>query len=358
MSVAAASVALAALSLLRAAPGASPPVIHADQTVRPHVLAAAPLAALQRSSRTAAGTLMREEVSDGRLAAAGWIDARADDAVRSTQTRRAAMRSAAAAVAVMTSQHGFGAIPPAIAADAPAEAAAVKLSRPQINGKLSKVPVVAIVNEEDSPFLTGGGGRVGYFYLDPQEALRELKLLQKSSPEARLKVVTLPEVYFPLVRGEQGSLGGTLRVRPSRRQVVLANRALNFQMQQNSIMPTVLDEAKGQVPLFYSELVAFEDGSGAQSFPFFLSKDDLDTAYDELQRASGAAPAASAASTGKQGDAAGGIPIGLVRIATLDGFVDQMLSGEVDLSKAVVVASRSSLGAVRSLVQEGTPQPQ
>ena len=49
----------------------------------------------------------------------------------------------------------------------------------------------------------------------------------------------------------------------------------------------------------------------------------------------------------------GGIPIGLVRVATLDGLVDQMLSGEVDLSKAVIVASRSSLVGVRSIVQDG-----
>ena len=49
----------------------------------------------------------------------------------------------------------------------------------------------------------------------------------------------------------------------------------------------------------------------------------------------------------------GTIPIGLVRVATLDGLVDQMLTGEVDLSKAILVAARSSLNAVRSIVQDG-----
>ena len=43
----------------------------------------------------------------------------------------------------------------------------VKLSRKQIESKLSKLPVLALVNEEDAPFLTGGGGRIGYFFLDP-----------------------------------------------------------------------------------------------------------------------------------------------------------------------------------------------
>ena len=66
-------------------------------------------------------------------------------------------------------------------------------------------------------------------------------------------MVTLPEVYFPLVRGEQGDLGGELRLRPSRRQVVLANRALQYNMKEGVVLPTTLDETKGQVPLFYSE---------------------------------------------------------------------------------------------------------
>ena len=66
---------------------------------------------------------------------------------------------------------------------------------------------------------------------------------------SRLKVVTLSEVYFPLVRGEQAGLGGTLRVRPSRREVVLANRALqNAPQAPGQFLPKSLDEEKGQVP--------------------------------------------------------------------------------------------------------------
>ena len=72
--------------------------------------------------------------------------------------------------------------------------------------------------------------------------LRELKLLQKDSPDARLKVVTLPEVYFPLVRGEQANLGGILRVKPSRRNVVYANV-----MQMDRYLPGILDIIHGNV---------------------------------------------------------------------------------------------------------------
>ena len=109
-------------------------------------------------------------------------------------------------------------------------------------------------------------------------------------------------------------------------------------------MATTLDENKGQVPVFYSEKVSYENKEGEQSFPFFLSKEDLDAAYAELQKIAGGPVSED-----------GTIPIGLVRVATLDGLVDQMLTGEVDLSKAILVAARSSLNAVRSIVQDGTP---
>ena len=262
-----------------------------------------------------------------------WALPRGDPAPIS---RRSAIQHASTTAALVAA--GVS-LPPALAADVYDGSPGVKLSRPQINEKLAKIPVVALVNAEDSPFLTNG--RIGYFFLDPIEALRELKLVQKNSPDARLKVVTLPEVYFALVRGEQPDLGGDLRLRPNRRQVVLANRAL--QAQQQSLTPTILDEAKGQVPVFYSEKVAFETPEG-QTFPFFLSKEDLDSAFDEL-RATGGAPALAAGENP-------GIPIGLVRVATMDGLVSQMLSGEIDLTKAVLVAERTALKAVRSLVAE------
>ena len=297
----------------------------------------------------------------------------------SSIARRDALRLAAVSAAT------------SVAAPAYADEPVVKLSRKQIEAKLSKLPVIALVNEEDAPFLTGGGGRIGYFFLDPtvrtyyddatydiiyavfflllflshtpstlhlgltvhpspafsQEALLSLRVLQKTSPEARIKVVTLPEVYFPLVRSEQADLGGDLRLRPSRRQVVLANRALQSNVKQGTFMPTILDEEKGQVPIFYSERVAF-GGAGEQTFPFFLVKEDLDAAYEQLVSEGGVPGVKPGSSNGE------GIPIGLVRVATLDGLVDQMTSGAVDLSQAVIVGSRQALLMVKQLAQEGS----
>ena len=82
-----------------------------------------------------------------------------------------------------------------------------------------------------------------------------------------------------------------------------------------------------------------------------------DDAFKELSR-SEAASASAEAQAGADGGGATkpkrsgqgtsgateGIPIGLVRVATLDGLVDQMVSGrDVDLSEAVVVGSRAAL---------------
>jgi len=262
-----------------------------------------------------------------------------------SSTRRLVLAAGAAAA---TSTRAGVWPPAAMAADggvAAPSAGGVKLSRQQIEAKLAKVPVVALVNEESSPFLTANGGRVGYLWLDPSEALLELRVLQRTSPEARFKVVTLPEVYFPLVRKEQPDLGGELRLRPSKRQVVLANRALQYNMKEGVLLPTTLDETKGQVPLFYSERVAFEDKGGGALFPFFLVKEDLDAAYRELV-AKGAVPPPPG------GGAVEGIPIGLVRVATMDGLISQMESGDVDLSKAVIVGSVAAIDLVRQLVSE------
>jgi len=76
-------------------------------------------------------------------------------------SRRHAVRQLVAASTVGTAARW------ATAADTPEAAtqAAAKLSRNAIEGKLSKVPVCALVNPEDAPYLSGG--RVGYFYLDP-----------------------------------------------------------------------------------------------------------------------------------------------------------------------------------------------
>ena len=91
----------------------------------------------------------------------------------------------------------------------------------------------------------------------------------------------------------------------------------------------VLDEKKGQVPLFYSERVALTGEGGADEFPFFFDKEDLDATFGRLQQ--------------------GELPIGDVKVVTLDGLVKQMREGAVDFSTSVLVGSRASLALSRQL---------
>ena len=66
---------------------------------------------------------------------------------------------------------------------------------------------LVLVNAEDQPFFTDrdGASQVGFFYLDPKDALSELRNLQQrsASASAKLKLVTLSELYFPFIEGEQ-----------------------------------------------------------------------------------------------------------------------------------------------------------
>ena len=82
-------------------------------------------------------------------------------------------------------------------------------------------------------------------------------LKQGGQPTASLKIVPLSEVYFPFVTSsdtpkadlaQKDELGGLLRLRPSGRQVVLANRAINVNGGGgNGFLPTALDARSGQV---------------------------------------------------------------------------------------------------------------
>ena len=91
-------------------------------------------------------------------------------------------------------------------------------------------------------------------------------LKQGGQPTASLKIVPLSEVYFPFITSsdtpkavlaEKDELGGLLRLRPSMRQVVLANRAINVNGGGgNGFLPTALDARNGQVTVRYLQLGA------------------------------------------------------------------------------------------------------
>ena len=234
----------------------------------------------------------------------------------------------------------------------------VGLSVTQIEGKLQKLPLVALVNGDDQPFFTSsdGGRQVGYFYLDPNDALLDYRQFLKTQPDAKLKVISVPDVYFPFVVNDKVDVGGSLRLRPSRRQIVWANRALQYNSPPGTMVPKTLSEEKGQVPVFYSEKVAFEIG-GDMRYPFFLRKEDLDRAFDALLEKGllqGGEAGGTLAKKSKNGEGTGGMPVGLVRVATLDGLVKQMRTGEIDLSKSIVVGSDDAVRLCAQLLKDGS----
>lgn len=224
------------------------------------------------------------------------------------------------------------------------------MSVAQVESLMQRIPVVALVNAEDQPFFTSkeGGKGVAFFFLDPADALLEMRVMRQQFPDARLKIVSMTDVYFPLVANDKFDVGGLLRLRPPKRQIVFANRALQYNSPEGSLMPITLDETKGQVPVFYSEKVSFTLG-GETRFPFFLRKEDLDLAFLKLLESGDIT-----APGGKMSGQATGIPVGLTRVATLDGLVKQMRSGEVDLRQAVLVGSGEAVTLSKQLLNDGS----
>jgi hypothetical protein len=261
----------------------------------------------------------------------------------------------------------------AVAEQRQESAPGVAMTQAQVEAVLRTVPLTAIVNAEGSPYMIDSerGTNLGFFYLEPNDALRDLQVLKQSgNGEAALKVLPLSDVFFPYitssdtpkddVQAKQSGLGGLLRLRPSRKQVVLANRAISANGNGGGgFLPTTLEERNGQVPVFYSERVVLQEVDGV-AFPFFFSKDDLDAAWQGGSEPGGENAAGGfseqpfgGASPGqkrrKNAEGKNGIPIGLVRVATLEGLVKQMRSGDVDLRRAVLVGSREAEAAIQSL---------
>lgn len=71
-------------------------------------------------------------------------------------------------------------VPAASAEEPPAKAA---MSKKDVENRLAAIPVIALVNQDDSPFFTGRDGLnpLAFFYLEPNDALRELSRLQQET---------------------------------------------------------------------------------------------------------------------------------------------------------------------------------
>ena len=92
----------------------------------------------------------------------------------------------AAALALAPSpQLAFSALPAVLmpAASAAEPVSTTAMSKNEVEKRLAAIPVIALVNQGDSPFFTGREGlnSLAFFYLEPTDALREPSRLQQQT---------------------------------------------------------------------------------------------------------------------------------------------------------------------------------
>lgn len=220
---------------------------------------------------------------------------------------------------------------PAVAANPDA------LTREQIEEKLKQIPIVAVVNKEDSPYFTVANSKTkqldtGFFYLDPTEAQVEQKLLKSRYDDVSVKLLSLAEVYFPYVRANKTELGGNLLLKGGREGMKTGNSILD-------LFGGKLDSLRGDVPLFYYDKIVYETSNGRPVFPFFMDKQDLDNAWNQ-----------GFASKKEKGE----IPLGLVGLITVDQLVDRCLEGiDPALKDAAIIPSTTYLTKYQKLSISG-----
>ena len=186
----------------------------------------------------------------------------------------------------------------------------------------------------------------GYFYLDLTDAL-----LAAPPPKSRPTRASRRHTdEAPLGARRAGHPRRRPPLRPSRR--IAANRALQFNVADNVLFPRPSTRRRARACL-YSPPVRRRQRR-REPLPLLPIKEDLDAAYDQLAKEGKVPPETSSTKAAGQGQGqASGIPIGLVRVATLDGLIDQMVTGEIDLSRSVVVGSQAALATIKQLVEEG-----
>ena len=149
------------------------------------------------------------------------------------------------------------------------------LDKQAIRERFNVVPAFTIVNDAGQPMASDSQGTpVITFHIDVAEAQALLARIQASGAEAALKVVPLGNA---LAMSSQQSQGAIMKVQSSRAEYARMRQSLGFNV-------TDVAEPEGGspqiVPLFYSELLKFEE-SGEQMMPMFFGMDDFRAAWTE-----------------------------------------------------------------------------
>ena len=188
------------------------------------------------------------------------------------ETGAAAAATAAATAALMPS---------------PALALHARYTKKTVTEKLAQVPVFAVTNESGQPYLAtmDKGFQVGLIFFDPDDAVRMLHDLKKSSgadaADARVFIMGLDRAFEmvkskPQPSGLRGPRGDELRMvfrfYPSQRQTDYA-RAIARKNKQPPV---------DGVPCFVGKGLTLRKGK-EHIIPLFLDKRDLDEAWRKLR---------------------------------------------------------------------------
>lgn len=174
--------------------------------------------------------------------------------------------------------------PPMIAEPA---IAAAKFSKKSVAEKLAQVPVFAVTNASGQPYLAnmdGSGSQIGLIFFSHEDALNMLKDMQKNpgASDARVYIMGLDKAYEmvkskPTPSGIRGPSGQELtmvfRFFPDSKQVKLA---------ENLLRKMRIRQPVEGVPVFVAKGLTLRKGA-ENVIPLFLTKEDLDAAWEKLR---------------------------------------------------------------------------
>jgi len=161
------------------------------------------------------------------------------------------------------------------------------LSREAIEAKLSRVPVFAVTNRNDQPYLTevdDRGRRSGFFFLDPREAIATYKDVKAVDPAASLSVVSLDSIWFRLPRSTEEALAAPQPSAGTSTDIRLFEvKPFDGEAPEaNAILKRTGRPALGAkiIPLFFSPSLTLPV-DGLEQRPYFFRLEDLKTSIGQ-----------------------------------------------------------------------------
>eukprot|EP01038_Epipyxis_sp_PR26KG_P008864 gene8864-11957_t len=229
--------------------------------------------------------------------------------------------------------------------------ALTKLSRREINTKLSQIPIFFITRTDINKDIESGSATYlylnndnnGLFFLDKNDADTALKSLsiEKSSSTIGISASTLDEVYYPLIIRKQkiGSYMSNIfsKADPNAKYKIIpsASQLLNVPNEWKS------KNHVDSVPLFRMKNLAFSKPEGLE-IPLFLRKEDAISSYQRLQDSK----------TNPDSKPIEKVDVEkMVQLASLDNIIDLFSSGGYESRPLEFYPSEKSINDAQNLYE-------